>query len=106
MAILEIPVRSDLSSYEFVVELDRRNYLLGFRWNTRTSQWFMDISKTDGTAVLAGVPLLVGVELIDRFQSDDRPPGRMLVFDKSRSGDEPGRNNLGTDFLLLYREAT
>lgn len=104
MAILQIPVRSDLPAYEFIIELDQANYMFRFQWNSRSELWTMDIATTEGVEVVAGIPMLVNTDLIGRFQSDDLPPGALIVFDTSKSGANPGRYNFGTDFLLLYEE--
>ena len=106
MAILQIPTRNDLDAYSFVIELEKRNYLLRFRFNERMNTWFMDICKTDGTPILAGLPLLTDTDLVSRFVIPDLPPGLFVAVDESGQGMDAGRFDLGASVKLLYREST
>lgn len=104
--VVEIPVRNDLEAYSFTIELDGTNYVLSFRFNVRMDRWAMDIAKTDGTVVLAGVVLETGVDLTGRYVSDSLPPGRFLAYDESGQGMNAGRYDLGDSVKLLYEEQT
>lgn len=109
MTILDLPVRSDLASYEFTIELDSRNYLLRFRWNERLALWLMAVAKTDGTEVVAGVPVQTNTNLFGRFKSPDLPPGFFVAVDTSGNDADAGRDNFGGDngtVRLLYQEAS
>lgn len=104
--ILEIPVRNDLDAYSLVIDLDGTNYRLGFAYNLRCDRWFMSISGTDGTQMLAGIPILTNCDLGTRFKSAALPPGMFLAFDESGNNANAGRNDLGDNVKLLYRAAT
>lgn len=106
MAVLEIPVRNDLQAYSFTIELDGTNYLLRFRYNSRISRWAMDVAKTDGTNVVAGIPLLTNTDLLGRFELPDLPPGRFLAYDETGAARNAELEDLGSGgVLLLYQEA-
>ncbi len=107
MSILQIPVRHDLESYEFPIELELVNYLLRFRYNARMARWIMDVAKTDGTDVVVGVPLLTNhPHLLGRFRSSDLPPGRFMAVDTTSQAANAERDDLGATVLLLYDEAS
>ncbi len=103
--ILEIPVRSSPDAYSFTIELDGQNYLLRFRYNSRMARWAMDIAKTDGTDIVAGIPLLTNTDLIGRYALTDLPPGRFLAYDETGNAANAEEDDLGAGVLLLYEEA-
>lgn len=105
MALKQLPVNSDGGNYEFKTELDGVKYTLSFRFNTRLSQWIMDMATSDGTILLAGIPLLLGIDLLARFQSADIPQGNLFLINLESEYSECGRNDLGTNCLLMYQEA-
>jgi hypothetical protein len=104
MAVLQIPVRSDLDAYEFQIDLDGKTYLLRFRYNSRMNLWHMDVCRVDATEILAGIPLLTNCDLIGRYNVADRPPGDFLAYDESGGAKNAGRDDLGADVVLLYIE--
>ena len=106
MAILEIPVRSDLSAYSFQITLETVVYTFAFRFNARQDRWIWDVQDVDGVPIVIGVPLLYGLPLLDRFKSESLPPGRFIVTDETGAERNPGRDSLGEDFKLFYEEST
>lgn len=104
--IQRVPVNSILSNKEFRTELDGIFYLLAFRFNTRATIWIMNISDEDSNIIIAGIPLLLGVNLLGRFQDSRLPPGSLFVNNFSEANIEATRDNLGEDVLLLYNKAT
>jgi hypothetical protein len=106
MSIQKIPVDSILSNKEFRTELDGIFYLLAFRFNSRALVWMMNISDEDSNIIIAGIPLVLGVDLLGRFQDTKLPPGSLFVNNFSEANIEANRDNLGEDVLLLYNTAT
>lgn len=105
MAILEIPVRSDIPAYQFQVTLDGVVFTLKFRFNTRIDRWIMDVKDVDENSLVDGVPLLYGLPVLDRFVGDDLPLGSFVVIDETGEERNPTRDSFGEDFKLLYQEA-
>lgn len=105
MAILELPVRSDLAAYSFLIELEGAKYTLRFRYNTRGAYWSMDIATSEDIDVVNGIPIQVNVDLTSRFDRSDLPPGAILAYDESGNAAEPTRDNFGQTVKLLYQEA-
>lgn len=105
MAILQLPVRSDLAAYSFAIQLELVRYQFNFRFNDRLGLWIMDVAKSDGTLVVAGIPVQTDVDLIGRFEYPDMPPGLLLAYDETGNSKDAGRNDLGESVTLLYQEA-
>jgi len=104
--IIQLPVRSDVEAYSFVVNLDGTNYKLGFRFNYRSALWAMDISARDSAPILNGIPVQTGVGLTERFRwNPAMPPGSFIPIDTSGNNADAGRNDLGNSVVLLYQEA-
>lgn len=106
MALLVMPVRSDLPAYSFTMELEQANYRFKFRFNSRMSRWFMDIQDTDETDIITGIPMLTGTDLLSRFVDDNLPPGQFICLDETGAGKNATRYDFGEDVKLLYREST
>lgn len=105
MAILEIPIRSDLPAYNFQINLEGTVFTLHFRYNSRSERWFMDINDTDDEQIVVGIPLLYGLPLVDRYKDERLPLGRFIIVDETGEERNPTRDGFGTDFKLLYQES-
>lgn len=97
-----IPLRSDLTDYEFGITLDRINYVLRFVWNTRERAWYFDISTEDAEPIVMGSKLVVDAALARRSQDPRRPPGYLIAVDTSGRHADPGIADLGARVQLLY----
>jgi hypothetical protein len=106
MAILEIPVRDDLPSYNFQITLEGIVFTLHFRFNVRDDRWYMDVNDVDDEPIVTGVKLLYGLPLLDRYKNERLPLGRFIILDETGEERNPTRDGLGVDFKLLYREST
>ncbi len=104
--ILQIPVRSDIPSYEFQITLEGTPYRLAFRYNRRRERWTMDIKNQQGETLLAGVPILVAMDLTSRFRVVNGPPGRFFAVDTSNQDLPPTEADLGNRVVLYYEEAS
>ena len=104
--ILQIPVRSDIPSYEFQIALEGTPYRLAFRYNRRRERWAMDISNQQGITLLAGIPILVAMDLTSRFRVVGGPPGRFFAVDTSNQDLPPLEADLGNRVLIYYEEAS
>lgn len=106
MALIKIPLRNDIPSYEFKVDLDGTTYTIKIRYNTRTGIWVMDLYTDNDVAIIVGIPLLVGTIFFDRFTDDRLPEGDMFILNIEDEDAEATRDNLNENVLLLYDEAT
>lgn len=104
MAILEIPVRSDLDAYSLIVTLEGTDYRLAFRYNTRAARWIMSMELTDGTALASGIPIVANVPLLGRWSwKDDLPAdGFLMAVDSTGDEEEPAKEDFGDRVKLLW----
>lgn len=105
MATFELPIRNDAPAYRFQLDLEGRIYFFEFTFNTRMNLWVMDIQDQSQADLVRGIPLLVGVSLLDAYTSDALPPGTFVLLDLTGKGREADRENFGIDLKLYYEEA-
>lgn len=104
MTTLEIPL-SPSQNQRLQVTLNSIAYALVCRWNDVSTCWILDVYEADGTtAVLRGVPLVTGADLLGQYAylglggslvvltiAVGHPPEEVPTFD-----------NLGTDGHLYF----
>lgn len=105
MAVFELPLRSDLERFEFVLTLDAVAYKFLFSWNSRESGWFMSLFLEDDTPVWSGVRVVVNWPLQQRSRVSNRPPGLFMAVDAQETKTDPGLTDLGKRVRLLYFDA-
>ena len=106
MAILTLPMRTTAPAFSYAIDLDRRSYQLAFQWNERAGVWLLDIATGAGVALLRGLPLVVNFPLLFSYRSRvDLPAGELVVVDLEGAEGNPGRDNMGQRFELLYYDA-
>ena len=105
MPLAKIPVRADLPSYEFRIDLDGSSYTFVFRFNERMGRWIMDIKTENNEPVLLGSPVLIGSDFLTRFQSDLLPPGELFSINLKDNFVDSDREAFGNDVIILYNEA-
>lgn len=106
MASLIIPVRNDVAAYSFQVDLEGVIYTLDFGYNERESEWYMSIYNSTGETLLVGdIPIQINIPLADQYIDEGLPPGRFIAIDETGKNREPGRNNFGTEIVLIYQES-
>ena len=105
MAILQLPVSSDRASYEFKITIENVKYTFAFRFNSRADRWIMDIKTGGGVMLVAGLPLLIGVDLLAQFKdAKEIPQGNLFLVNLFDQNESPGRDDLGNNVLLMYQE--
>jgi len=105
MALVELPVRSDIPQYQFRIDLEGTVYTLRFKWNTRMERWIMDIADEQDNDLLNGIPVHSSVDLKQRFRQTTLPPGLFLAFDETGAVRNPDRDTFGNEVKLFYEEA-
>lgn len=106
MAILEMPVRSDLPSFTFKQELEGTVYTFDFRYNVRFECWIMDIRTEQGADILLGIPVQTDVDIASRFLDARLPRGQFAVIDETGAQRNPDRETFGGEVKLFYLEST
>jgi hypothetical protein len=103
MRIRELPLRNDVDSFTYRINLDARTYNIAINWNTRDERWYIYIYDAENRA-LATSPLLVEADLWRRFRLSALPRGLMFLTDPAGDTRECARNELGTRCKLVYVE--
>ena len=79
--ILNIPLDSENASFKIRTILEDIELVLLISWNTRAERWYLTIMNATEVTLLAGIPMHVDTEFIERFQIDGLPPGKLLLYD-------------------------
>jgi hypothetical protein len=102
MAIFDLPIRNDVTNYDFSVELDGRVYTLRYYLNSRDGFWYQDIRTEDGTALFLGRRIAVDTPLTQRLRNKLLPPGDFVLVDLTSQDSEATQDTFSIDHLLTY----
>jgi len=91
MSLLEITVQPDISvsHYTVTLTLDGDRYHFDFYTNAASDGWAMDVSNDDGSAIVRGIAITAGTDLLYPYRHLDLPPGALFVRDKGLNGGDP-----------------
>lgn len=96
----EIPLSS--TAQQFNIALGGRQYLMLLQWrDTDMGGWFLDISTSAGVAILLGVPLVTGADLLAQYP--DKGFGGVLRVTTDGDPDAvPTYSNIGTQSHVYF----
>lgn len=103
MAVLEVPTRTDISVYDFTVELDSVVYTVTLYFNVRSNHWYCDVADIDGTPLREGIKLVSNWPLLTTWVQQSRPDGALYAIN-AENDDDPDRDTLGTTSVFTYDE--
>ena len=104
MAILQLPVTSNVLAYKFKYELEGTVYSFNFRYNTRVDKWVFDILTNNEEPLVEGRPVFINYNLIGRFRDERLPPGTFICIDTTGNKLDPDDENFGVTHFFLYEE--
>lgn len=104
MAVLIIPVRKAQSHQRFQVELDRVTFNLTLHWNQREGYWYLTVADSAGAAIASGLKIVANWPLLRRIASHTAPKGEIMALDPTGKLGDPGLEDLGSTFPLVYLE--
>lgn len=108
MAVIEIPTRNDLPSYQQQVTLDGVPYVISLYFNARINngvgKWFISIADQNSNLLCAPVPVVASWPLFDRFIDQITLPGTLFALDTAGNNEDPGQFDLGSRVRLYYIE--
>lgn len=86
------------------VSLSGRTYVFSIDWNSRTDRWTVGLADEDGTSVIHGMLLGMGVDLLRTVPStlDHVPPGELWLG----GTDDPTLDAMNTVTLFYITEDT
>lgn len=97
-----IPIDSTVGASRFQTVLDGTRYLFEFRFNARGQYWVFDIYTEQNEAIVCGVKVLLGVNLIGLYQDTRLPSGVLFAVDLDGNGSPIEMNDLGGRVVLTY----
>jgi hypothetical protein len=95
----------DVPFYTMKAQLDGAQYNFAFKWNHRTSTWSFNLDQADGTPIVHGLRIMVGVPLLVRYHYNDAcPPGEIICNSNTADDSPPGLHDLanGGRCKLVY----
>lgn len=100
MAVVEIPLTP--SAQAFTITLGEVPYRMRLIYNdAEEGGWTLDIGQPDGTILLAGLPLIPGVDLLAQHAHMEWP-GALVVTTDHDAGEAPTFDGLGTTSHLYF----
>lgn len=105
--IVEIPTKpAGAARWVQTTALDGTEYQLTFDWIGRLGRWCLHLADGDGVPIRTGAILNAGGRPLRGLVDARRPPGELLVVDRTgRLDADPGLDDLGSRFALVYADA-
>lgn len=69
--ITELPLYND-SYYEYRIALEDQARVITFRWQDRTSSWYLDINQDDLTPLILGIRIVPYYPILADYQLQDK----------------------------------
>ena len=82
--------------------LDGQWYGVRALWNAPGQAWHLYLTASDGTDLLIGKAIRVGVDMLSQHVGASLPPGALVAVDTTGRGIDPGRTELGGRVVLVY----
>lgn len=95
--IYEIPLSGQAQTFN--ITLGTVSYQFTLKWNTASNCWILDIADDAGDAILSGIPLVTGADLLEQFTHLGIGGGLYVQTDGNVQA-VPTFTNLGTDSHL------
>lgn len=101
MASFEVPLSGIPET--FSLALNGTTYQLTVQWRANgLGGWILDIADVSGNAIISGIPLVTGTDLLAQHKHLSIAGGSALYVTDTTGGDEtPTFNNLGSDTHLV-----
>ena len=102
MPDLVIPTLTDSETlhYRQRTRLDDQDWFLTFLWNERCAVWTLTIDALDGSRVLTGQRIVVGLPLLGRAIGG--PSGNLVALSETSDLSPPGLTELGARVRLWF----
>lgn len=97
--VFEIPLNPRAQT--FIISLAGVEYRLTIVWNAASATWVMDIADAAAKALIQGIPLVTGSNLIEQFDYL-KLGGSLQSFTDYAPDSPPTYDNLGTAGHLYY----
>ena len=99
MTVYSIPLYS--GAQQFQVSLEDRTVQIRLIWReAEGGGWIMDLLETDGTPILAGLPLRCGQNLLEQYQYLGL--GKMMCLIDGDDSRDPTYEDMGSTLQLYW----
>lgn len=95
----EIPLIS--APQRFQISLSGTQYQLRVKWCPPADCWTLDIADNSGAALVSGIPLVTGANLLEQYEYLGIP-GELIVLSDDSMWNVPTYLNLGSIGHLYY----
>ncbi len=104
MAITQITVqfRTEDKHTSQTLELDGVRFQLDTYTNRADGRWYIDIRDTQGDALVLGIALVTGLDLLFPYRYLDVPEGVLFVHDLAGPKEDPGLTSFDDQAAALY----
>lgn len=99
MSVYEIPLTAQQQT--FTIALVGIDYVLTVKWNLQNASWVLDIADANSNALLTGIPLVTGADLLEQFAYVGIG-GQLRVQTDNDVDAVPTVDNLGTTSHLYF----
>jgi hypothetical protein len=87
--------------YSYTLPLGERTYTYSLRWLEQQGAWYLDLADADGP-IIVGVRVVLGALYGARLRNPRMPPGYIACEDLSGAEQEPTRESLGQQHVLVW----
>lgn len=94
-----IPLTTGSPAQTFRITLNGESYSMTAKWNTRASFWTLDIADENQTAIVNGITLKTGSDLLSPYNFGI---GGLYVYNTSTEEPEATIDTIGVDAVLVY----
>ena len=102
MAIVTVPLNSDLPDYQVTADLNGTTYIFGLRFSNRDGYWFLSLFDEDESPIFEGLRLVLGIDYCEMFSDERIPEGALQLFNYASPYTECGRDDLGESCQLVF----
>lgn len=106
MSFIVPPPPFGLYRYSYRITVDNVPFRFLFRYNPRDVSWYLDLGDASGVALVRGIRLVIGTDLLRAHKTRRIPQGSLDVVDKSGDSIESGKDDLGGRVVVTYTEAS
>jgi len=104
MAIVQIPVKSDIGPQAYDITIDGVPYHFKFSYNQRASRWKLSVFDSNRNPILQNIVLLTDVDFMLGFRHLPIPQGVFMVIDALNQEHNPTEYDWGDRNYFLYNE--
>lgn len=104
MAIVEIPVRSDLGPHEFTIVLDNETFNFSFYYNDSAQRWNMTISDNNNQVIARNIRLYTDTDITYQLRHLNIPKGLFLIVDGLNQQLNPTQDAWNDTHFFMYNE--